>query len=204
MSGDVTGVEAMRRMTPFDPYPAPRPLEEVAREQSVPQELGPDAIAILEGRTFMFSNSVGDVPPRSIGGFVQDDTRLLSRWELSLNGRPLSLLKSGTVDYYSAATLIVCLPRGSLLAAATQPATAAAPGAGTDLRGETPQRLASAADRRRDWACARDGLADAEAGRDLTAAEACARAGAPLRVFARARITRDARRQVDMLAGRVV
>jgi hypothetical protein len=30
-----------------------------------PLELGPDAIAILEGRTFMFSGSVGDVPPTS-------------------------------------------------------------------------------------------------------------------------------------------
>ena len=54
----------------------------------------------------MFSNSVGDVPPRSIGGFVHDDTRFLSRWELTLNGRPLSLLKSGTVNYYSAALFI--------------------------------------------------------------------------------------------------
>jgi hypothetical protein len=54
----------------------------------------------------MFSDSVGEVPPRSIGGFVHDDTRFLSRWELTLNGRPLSLLKSGTVDYYSAALFI--------------------------------------------------------------------------------------------------
>jgi glycogen debranching enzyme len=54
----------------------------------------------------MFSNSLGDVPPRSVGGFVHDDTRLLSRWELTLNGRPLSLLKSGTVDYYSAAFFV--------------------------------------------------------------------------------------------------
>jgi glycogen debranching enzyme len=54
----------------------------------------------------MFSNSVGDVPPHSVGGFVHDDTRFLSRWELTLNGRPLSLLKSGTVDYYSAALFV--------------------------------------------------------------------------------------------------
>ena len=41
-------------------------------------------------------------PPGSTGGLLHDDTRFLSRWELSLEGQPLSLLKSGTVDYYSA------------------------------------------------------------------------------------------------------
>jgi glycogen debranching enzyme len=106
MNVDVSGAAAARRRTPLDPYPEPRPLEDGVREQPGPLELGPDAVAILEGRTFMFSDSVGDVPPRSLGGFVHDDTRLLSRWELTLDGRPLSLLKSGTVDYYSAAFFV--------------------------------------------------------------------------------------------------
>ncbi len=95
----LTGAAASRRPTPLDPYPTARPPEERGGAQSSPRELGPEAIAILEGRTFMFSDSVGDVPPGSIGGFVHDDTRFLSRWELTLNGRPLLLLKSGTVDY---------------------------------------------------------------------------------------------------------
>jgi hypothetical protein len=42
-----------------------------------------------------------------MGGLVHDDTRFLSRWELKLNGRRFSLLKSGTVDYYSAAFFVV-------------------------------------------------------------------------------------------------
>jgi glycogen debranching enzyme len=67
-----------------------------------PSELGADAIAILEGRTFMFSDSRGDVPPGSTGGLIHEDTRFLNRWELTLGGRRLSLLKSGTVDYRSA------------------------------------------------------------------------------------------------------
>ncbi|MGH2528893.1 MAG: amylo-alpha-1,6-glucosidase, partial [Actinomycetota bacterium] len=92
-----------RRPTPLDPYPEPRQEEESGDEKSYPPELGTDAIAILEGRTFMFSDSLGDVPPGSIGGLLHDDTRFLSRWELTLNGRPLSLLKSRVVDYYSAA-----------------------------------------------------------------------------------------------------
>lgn len=91
-----------RRPTPLDPYPEPR-QEESGDEKSYPPELGTDAIAILEGRTFMFSDSLGDVPPGSIGGLLHDDTRFLSCWQLTLNGRPLSLLKSRVVDYYSAA-----------------------------------------------------------------------------------------------------
>ncbi len=103
---DVGRAPTAQRPTPLDPYPARRPNEGGAGERERPLELGPNAIAILEGRTFMFSNALGDVPPRSVGGFVHDDTRLLSRWELTLNGRPLSLLKSGTVDYYSAAFFV--------------------------------------------------------------------------------------------------
>jgi glycogen debranching enzyme len=51
----------------------------------------------------MFSDSHGDVAPGSVGGLVHEDTRFVSRWELLLDGVPLSLLKSGPVDYDSAA-----------------------------------------------------------------------------------------------------
>jgi glycogen debranching enzyme len=50
----------------------------------------------------MLSNALGDVPPGSIGGLLHNDTRFLSGWELTLAGKPLSLLKSSVVDYYSA------------------------------------------------------------------------------------------------------
>ena len=92
-----------RRPTPLDPYPEPRPSETLDDELAYPPELGADAIAILEGRTFLFSDALGDVPPGSIGGLLHDDTRFLSRWELTLGGRPLSLLQSRAVDHYSAA-----------------------------------------------------------------------------------------------------
>jgi glycogen debranching enzyme len=92
-----------RRPNPLDPYPDPRPGEELAERTSYPPELGAGAIAILEGRTFMFSDSLGDVPAGSIGGLLHDDTRFVSTWVLTLNGLPLSLLKSSVVDYYSAA-----------------------------------------------------------------------------------------------------
>ncbi|MBM0256403.1 glycogen debranching N-terminal domain-containing protein [Micromonospora sp. 4G55] len=83
---------------------ATRP-DEVPSEvvRNLPPELGPNAIAVVEGRTFMYSNAVGDVPPNSIGGLVHADTRFLDQWELRLNGKPLLVLGSDTADYYSAA-----------------------------------------------------------------------------------------------------
>jgi glycogen debranching enzyme len=106
MRPDIAEDAVVGRPTPRDPYPEPKRAKERSREQAGVLELGPDAIAILEGRTFMLSDARGDVPPGSIGGLFHDDTRLLSRWELTLNGRPLSLLKSRTVDYYSAAFFV--------------------------------------------------------------------------------------------------
>jgi glycogen debranching enzyme len=96
-------VEDARRPTPLDPYPQAHPEEEAGDEKAYPPELGTDAIAILEGRTFMYSNARGDVPAGSIGGLLHDDTRFLSRWELTIDGEPLSVLQSQVVDYYSAA-----------------------------------------------------------------------------------------------------
>jgi glycogen debranching enzyme len=90
------------RQTPLDPFPRPETSSAGDEVRRRPSELGADAIAVLEGRTFMFSDSSGDVAPGSVGGLVHEDTRFVSRWELRLDGRPLSLLKSGTVDYDSA------------------------------------------------------------------------------------------------------
>lgn len=69
----------------------------------MPPEFGPGAIAVLEGVSFMYSDAVGDVPPGSIGGLVHADTRLLSTWMLTINGRALLPLRSGGVEHYSAA-----------------------------------------------------------------------------------------------------
>src|SRR5882762_9101487 len=89
------------RPTPAEPMPG------VSRDPGVPSpsgrtlppELGPGAIAVLEGRTFMYSNAAGDVPRGSIGGLVHDDTRFLNRWELTLGGATLLPLHSGPYDY---------------------------------------------------------------------------------------------------------
>ncbi len=44
----------------------------------------------------------GDVPGGSIGGLVHADTRLLSRWILTLNGARLLPLRSGSAEHFSA------------------------------------------------------------------------------------------------------
>jgi glycogen debranching enzyme len=96
----VTEENGGRRTTPKEPHPERRqPVE----GSELPPQLGTDAIAVLEGRTFMFSDARGDVPPGSVGGLLHDDTRFVSCWRLTLNGEPLSVLRSRAVDHYSAA-----------------------------------------------------------------------------------------------------
>ncbi len=93
------------RATPADPTVGITHDITIPRTESrnLPPELGTDAIAILEGRTIMFSNSVGDVPEGTIGGLVHADTRLLNKWELTINDKALLPLRSGVVDHYSVA-----------------------------------------------------------------------------------------------------
>ena len=94
-----------RRPTPADPMPSAWPEGKRPSDivRSLPPELGPDAVAVLEGISYTYSNGRGDVPAGSIGGLVHEDTRLLNPWELTLNGASLLVLDSGTVDHYSAA-----------------------------------------------------------------------------------------------------
>jgi glycogen debranching enzyme len=94
-----------KRATPADPMPGTtidRSIPSPER-RNLPPELGPDAIAILEGRTFMYSDAVGDVVRGTIGGLIHADTRFLDQWVLTVDGQRLLALRSDTVDHYSAA-----------------------------------------------------------------------------------------------------
>src|SRR5262245_64119328 len=62
----------------------------------------------------MFSDALSDVRAGSTGGLVHEDTRFLSRWELSLGGSRLSLLKSSTVDYNTASFFLANADRAEL------------------------------------------------------------------------------------------
>ena len=57
---------------------------------------------ILEGSTFCICDEIGDVREKTHGLFA-DDTRFLSRLELTIDGKRPLLLSSGTVEYFSAA-----------------------------------------------------------------------------------------------------
>src|SRR3954469_4501684 len=93
------------RPTPADPLPGVTRDARVPtpKERNLPPELGPDSLAVLEGRSFMLSDSVGDVPGGTIGGLVHGDTRFLSKWVLTVNGARLLVLRSRVVAHYSAA-----------------------------------------------------------------------------------------------------
>jgi glycogen debranching enzyme len=58
-------------------------------------------LTILEGSTFCICDEIGDL--RAGGGLFADDTRFLSRFELTIDGERPLLLSSGRVEYFSAA-----------------------------------------------------------------------------------------------------
>ena len=62
-------------------------------------------LRILEGSTFCICDEVGDIVEKTHGLFA-DDTRLLSRLCLTIDGKRPLVLSSGTVDYFSAACFL--------------------------------------------------------------------------------------------------
>src|SRR5260370_10719658 len=61
-------------------------------------------LTVLDGNTFFVSDAAGDVEAGpDPNGFFHADMRHLSTWRLLINGQPLYVLTSRTVDYYSAA-----------------------------------------------------------------------------------------------------
>ena len=59
-------------------------------------------LTILEGSTFCICDELGDIA-RDDDGLFADDTRFLSRPELTIDGKRPLLLSSGKVEYFSAA-----------------------------------------------------------------------------------------------------
>jgi glycogen debranching enzyme len=60
-------------------------------------------LTVLDGNTFFVSDAAGDVEPgEDANGFFHADMRQLSTWRLLLNGLPVHVLTSRTIDYYSA------------------------------------------------------------------------------------------------------
>lgn len=91
------------RPTPANPTSTEQAhLSHHGEARALPPQLGPEAVAVVSGSTFMYSGPNGDVPAGTIGGLVHQDTRLLNRWELRLDGQELSVLRSASVDHHLA------------------------------------------------------------------------------------------------------
>jgi glycogen debranching enzyme len=60
-------------------------------------------LIVLDGSTFFVSRASGDLEPGDTAdGFFREDMRHLSTWQLLVEGAPIRVLTSRTVDYYSA------------------------------------------------------------------------------------------------------
>lgn len=66
-------------------------------------------ISILEGNTFVVSDRSGDVDasPTEPHGLFHGDTRFLSRWLLTIDGKSLGVLSTDDLNYYSAQHFLV-------------------------------------------------------------------------------------------------
>ncbi|MFK0005122.1 glycogen debranching N-terminal domain-containing protein [Paenarthrobacter sp. NPDC090522] len=72
--------------------------------------LGSGTVTLVEGSSFCISASNGDIRPELPHGVFHLDTRILSRWELTINDQPLESLAAETKEPYRA--LFACrVPR---------------------------------------------------------------------------------------------
>jgi glycogen debranching enzyme len=66
-------------------------------------------VSILDGNTFVSSDDRGDIEatPAVPSGFFSFDTRFLSKWVLSINGRRVSALSTDDLQYYESRFFLV-------------------------------------------------------------------------------------------------
>src|SRR5215475_12978965 len=77
-----------------------------------PQSLGPSSAAtLIEGSTFCISDPGGDIQPGRPQGLFVRDTRVLSRWELTVDGKEPQPLSAQHAEPYAATFLARVPPR---------------------------------------------------------------------------------------------
>lgn len=64
--------------------------------------VGPPAITINQGNTFMVTDLRGEIEPYADQGVFAQDTRFISAYRLTISHAPWTLLSSSTITYYSA------------------------------------------------------------------------------------------------------
>ena len=98
LSGSARQTAALARLFRRPDQPR-RPVATNPRESVV---TAPNLVSILDGDAFVASDTSGDVDasPANPVGFFYHDTRLLSKWLLTVNGQRLSQLSVDNVHYY--------------------------------------------------------------------------------------------------------
>lgn len=104
----------MYRTAFLEPWPEPA----VSRTAVSPRGLAPVAVpapnlTLVEGTTFCVSGHDGDIDPTQVHGLFVHDTRVISRWQLTVDGRPLEALTSIAEDPYRGVIIARCPPRGN-------------------------------------------------------------------------------------------
>lgn len=64
--------------------------------------VGSGTVTLVEGSSFCISSANGDIRPEHPHGVFHEDTRILSRWSLAVNGQPLEPLTASTKEPYRA------------------------------------------------------------------------------------------------------
>ena len=64
--------------------------------------VGAGTVTLVEGSAFCISSPNGDIFPEHPHGVFHEDTRILSRWNLAVNGQPLEPLTASTKEPYRA------------------------------------------------------------------------------------------------------
>jgi glycogen debranching enzyme len=65
-------------------------------------KVGPPVITISQGRTFIVSDLLGGIDPRTSQGIYTKDTRFVCHYGLSMNGYPLTLINSSQIAFSAA------------------------------------------------------------------------------------------------------
>src|SRR5262245_57030195 len=78
-----------------------------------------EELVVLDGSTFFVSQPSGDVDTgpdaERVEGLFHSDVRHLARWSLLVDGRPIEVLTSRNIDYYSARVIGRPAGRGAAL-----------------------------------------------------------------------------------------
>src|SRR5947207_7468293 len=71
--------------------------------------MSPGLVKILDGNTFVVSDDAGDIEASATdpSGLFSYDTRFLSRWVLTVDGRKLTALSTDDVNYFEARFFLV-------------------------------------------------------------------------------------------------